>query len=123
MHSHRSRTLTTTSGVLTVTRPWYACPTCHHGFAPTDHILGIPAQARLSAILSAWVVELGAATTYREATRLLGQLTGLCVAADTIRVHTTAVGARVADAEAAAMGQVQATGEEAAPVMMQLITG
>ena len=55
-------------------------------------------------------------TTYREAARLLGRLTGLVVAADTIRVHTTAVGEQVAAVDEAAIAQVQATREAAEPV-------
>jgi hypothetical protein len=116
LHSHRPRTVTTTCGVLTVRRPWYACATCHHGFAPADQALGIAAHGRLSAGFQAWVVDLGATTTYRESARLLRRLTGLRVAADTIRAHTTAVGEQVATADEAAIVQVQRTREAAEPV-------
>ncbi len=115
-HSHRPRTVATTGGVLTLMRPWYACAGCQHGFAPADHTLGIPAHARLSTALQTWVVELGATTTYREGARLLTRLTGLSVAADTIRTHTTAVGEQLADADVRAIAQVQATREAAEPV-------
>lgn len=116
LHSHRPRTVATTCGVLTVVRPWYACVACHHGFAPADQALGILAHGRLSAAFQSWVVELGATTTYREGARLLGRLTGLTVAADTIRAHTTAVGEQVAATEEAAITHVQVTREAAAPV-------
>lgn len=111
MQSCRPRTLATTCGSLVLTRPWYACAACGRGFSPADLALGITAHARFSAALSAWLVELGATTTYREAARVLHRLTGLLVAADTIRVHTTAVGERLAVAEDAALAQVQATGD------------
>lgn len=114
LHDQRPRTIATTGGPLALVRPWYACPACRHGFSPADATLGIPAHARRSPALGAWVVELGATTTYREAARVLHRLTGLAVASDTIRAHTTAVGTRVADAEDAAVARVQATREAAA---------
>ncbi len=116
MHSQRSRTLATTCGPLTVVRPWYACPTCHHGFSPADQALAVPAPARLSPALQSWLVELGATTTYREAARVLTRLTGLVIAPDTLRAHTTTVGTHVAAADAAAIAQVQTTREAAEPV-------
>lgn len=116
LHSHRPRTVATIGGVLTVVRPWYACAACHHGFAPADQTLGIAAHARLSASFQSWVIELGAATTYREGARLLTRLTGLTVAADTIRAQTTVAGEQVAAADAAAIAHVQATREAAEPV-------
>ena len=115
-HSQRRRTLHTTCGALPLSRPWYACAACGHGFSPAVTALGVPSQARLSPALAAWLVTLGATTTYREAAPLLCQLTGLTVAADTIRAHTTAVGEQVAAADAGAIAQVQATREAAEPV-------
>lgn len=116
MQSRRPRTMGTTCGPLTFLRPWYVCPACGHGFSPADTTLAVPAHARLSPAFVAWLVELGATATYREATRLLERLTGLRVAADTVRAHTTVIGAQVADADDAALARVQATREAAAPV-------
>lgn len=115
LHDQRPRTVGTTCGPLRLVRPWYACPVCRQGFSPADATLALPAHARLSPALVAWLVELGATTTYREAARVLSRLTGLTVASDTIRAHTTAVGTQVADAEDAAIAQVQTTREAAAP--------
>jgi hypothetical protein len=106
----------TTCGPLTIARSWYACTACGHGFSPADATLAVAAHARLSPALQAWLVELGATTTYREAVRLLDRLTGLTVAADTIRAHTTTVGEQVATADDAATARVQATREAAGPV-------
>ena len=116
MQSRRSRTVQTTCGPLTLTRPWYACSACGRGFSPADTTLAVSSHARLSPALTRWLVEVGATTTYREAGRVLHCLTGLTVAADTIRAHTTAVGEQLAEADAAAIAQVQATREAAAPV-------
>ncbi len=116
LHSQRPRPLATTCGALTIVRPWYACATCQHGFAPADHALGVAPHVRLSPALEAGVVDLGAATTYREAAAVRGRLTGLAVAADTIRAHTTAGGEQIAAADAAAIAHVQATRAAAAPV-------
>ena len=116
MQSRRPRTVQTTCGSLTIVRSWYSCARCGHGFSPADHGLALPPQTRLSPALEGWLVEVGAATTYRDGARLLARLTGLSVAPDTIRVHTTAVGENVADAEVAAIAQVQATRDAAEPV-------
>jgi hypothetical protein len=109
MQGRRPRTVETTCGTLTLTRPWYACAGCRSGFSPADRGLGLPSQARLSPAFQAWLVELGATTTYREAARLLARLTGLEVAAETVRAHATALGTHLADADAAAITRVAAT--------------
>lgn len=117
MHGQRPRTLQTTCGALTVTRPWYHCPRCRRGFSPVDRLLALPARARLSAALEAWVVRLNVSTTQREAAALLTEITGLEVGMDTIRVHTTRVGTAVAEAEAAAIASVQRTQASPEPVV------
>lgn len=116
MQSRRPRTVHTTCGPLTLTRAWYVCTACAQGFRPADRTLAVGAHARLSPAFPAWLVELGATTTYREGAALLARLTGLAVAADTLRVHTIAVGEQLAGADDAAITQVQATREAVAPV-------
>jgi hypothetical protein len=116
MQSQRPRTLQTTCGPLVLTRPWYHCPACRHGFSPVDVTLDLPPRARIAPALQAWLVRLNVSTTQREAAALLTELTGLTVGMDTIREHTTAVGTAIADADAAAIGQVQTSGESAVPV-------
>lgn len=37
----RPKAVVTMSGPVSVKRAWYHCATCHHGFAPADHILGL----------------------------------------------------------------------------------
>jgi hypothetical protein len=116
MLAQRPRTLRTTCGPLTLTRPWYHCARCRHGFSPVDAALALPPVVRVSPALEAWLVRLTVATPPREAATLLTELTGLVVHPDTLREHTTAVGEALADADAAAIGRVQATREAADPV-------
>lgn len=116
MHSRRPRTVQTRCGALSFTRSWYHCTRCGHGFSPADRTLRLPARARISPALQAWLVRLNVSTTQREAAALLTELTGLTVGMDTIREHTTAVGTAVAAADAATIGHVQASGESAVPV-------
>lgn len=112
----RERTLRTSCGSLTFTRPWYHCSRCHHGFSPVDAALAVPPGARISPALEAWLVRLTVATPPREAAAVLTDLTGLVVHPDTLREHTTAVGEALAEADDAASAQVQATREAAEPV-------
>jgi hypothetical protein len=114
--SWRPRRVQTVCGPITVTRPWYTCRPCGHGFSPVDATLALRPRARLSDALVGWLVQLGATTTFREAAALLAELTGLAVAADTIRVQSEHCGTLLATAQDAAVAQVQARREAAAPV-------
>jgi Uncharacterised protein family (UPF0236) len=112
----RARRMRTTCGPIALQRPWYVCRPCGRGFSPVDATLGLPPRARLSEPLTAWVVRLGATTTFREAAALLGDLTGLAVAPETVRVHGERCGAALAAEQDAAAAQVLATREAAAAV-------
>jgi hypothetical protein len=109
MLGHRDRTIRTTCGPVTVIRPWYHCAPCRAGFSPVDATLAMPPLVRVSPALEAWLVRLAVATPPREAAGVLTDLTGLVVHPDTLRVHATAVGQALADADEAAIAQVQAT--------------
>jgi len=114
--SWRSRQVRTTCGPIRLHRPWSVGRPCGHGFSPVDATLALPPRARLSEPLTAWVVRLGATTTFREATALLADLTGLVVAPETVRVHSERCGAALAAAQDAAATQVLATQEAATAV-------
>jgi hypothetical protein len=114
--SWRPRQVRTVCGPITLVRPWYSCRPCGHGFSPVDTTLALSARARLSETLTAWLVRLGATTTFREAAALLVDLTGLEVAADTIRVQSEQCGTLLAAAQEAAVAQVQASREAAETV-------
>jgi hypothetical protein len=112
----RGRTVETRCGTVTLAVPWHHCAVCKRGWSVVGTTLGVPARARLSAGLHAWVVRLGATTDHREAAALLAELTGLAVGRDTVRRHTTAAGAALADAEDAALAEVERTRAAAEPV-------
>ncbi|HET8646062.1 MAG TPA: hypothetical protein VFO85_11255 [Vicinamibacteria bacterium] len=112
----RIRRVRTVCGPIAIARPWYRCRSCHRGFSPVDACLDLAPRARLSATRRGWVVRLGATTTFREAAVLLEELTGLAVAADTMRAQSEGCGTALADAEDGAVAQVLATQEPAATV-------
>ena len=111
VHQQRSRTVQTVCGALTVRRPWYHCAACRRGFSPADTVLGIMPRARLSTGLHTWVVRLGATAPFREAARLLTDLTGLDVAPDTVWTQTGAAGRALRATEQGAITHLQATRE------------
>ena len=112
----RPRTVATVCGLVHFERPWYRCRGCGESWAPVDASLGLEQRTRLSAGLTGWLVQLGAATDFREAAALLGQLTGLEVAAETVRQHTEALGIALEATEQAASATVATTREAAEAV-------
>jgi hypothetical protein len=114
--SWRPRQVRTACGLITLRRPWYVCRPCGHGFSPVDATLALAPRARLSETLTAWVVRLGATTTFREAAAVLEDLTGLGVAPDTIRAQSERCGTVLAATQDAAVAQVLATQDAAAEV-------
>ena len=109
----RPRTVTTVCGALTVERPWYHCRRCQHGWSPTDTTWKLTPRARISAGVADWLIDLGASTSFVDAQRDLERLTGLEVAAETIRQYTEQRGTALETAEQAAAQTVQRTQEAA----------
>ena len=116
VQSWRPRQVTTICGVLTVERPWYHCAACRHGWSPADAVWELGTRTRISASLADWLVDLGATTSFLDAQRELGQLTGLKLAAETIRQYTDKRGMALEEQHAQARAQVARTGEAAAPL-------
>jgi hypothetical protein len=116
VQSWRPRQIQTACGPVRLSRPWFYCRPCRQGFSPVDVVLDLKPGAHLSTGLRQQVVELGAATTFAEAERLLAALTGQHVAAETIRHHTEQAGATLETEQQAQLAQVQQTGEAAVPV-------
>ncbi len=114
--AQRQRTLRTTGGPLTCTRPWYHCARGRHGVSPVAATRLVPPVVRSSPAVAAWWVRRTVATPPRAAAALRTDWTGLVVHPDPLREHTTTVGAAPADADAAAIGRVQATRAAADPV-------
>jgi hypothetical protein len=115
VQSLRPRQAQTRCGPVTLTRPWYHCRPCRHGFSPADATLGLAPHARLSPGLQDWVVHLGTAVPYREAAALLQLLTGQAIAPDTVRAQTTTAGTVVEAANQQAIAHVQASREAVEP--------
>lgn len=113
VQSWRERTVTTVCGAITTARPWYHCERCRRGWSPTDRAWGLAPRERISAGLADWLIDLGASTSFADAARELGKLTGLAISAETIRQHTEGRGAALEAAEEAAIRTVQATREAA----------
>lgn len=88
----RPTTCRTLLGPLTITRPYYLCPSCHHGFAPTDQQLGWCPGGR-SAALDELLALLGATQeSFAQAASVLERLSLVHLAPNTLRSATHALG-------------------------------
>jgi hypothetical protein len=97
-------------------RPWYHCRRCQHGWSPSDCTWDLAPRERISAGVADWLVDLGAATSFADAPRELGQLSGLVVSAETIRRYTEERGTALEVVDAMAAQTVLQTQEAAAPL-------
>jgi hypothetical protein len=112
----RERTLTTRCGPVTVPTLRYHCSECRQGWSGLETPLGVPARARMSPGLERWLARLGGVTDFREASELLAEYTGIDLGAETVRRHSARVGTALADAEDAALADVERTREAIGPV-------
>ena len=74
--SYRDKVIDTVLGPVTLTRAWYHCAACGHGFAPRDAGLGV-AGASMSPGLRAMNDQAAAAGPFAKAARLLEDLAGV----------------------------------------------
>lgn len=86
------RRLLTRHGEITVARRYYSCPSCRHGFAPLDPLVGLDTGAT-SPTVRAWMAHLAALAPFELAATTLHELTGLSVSPATIERVAVAVGA------------------------------
>ena len=84
-------------GPVTLTRAWYHCAACGHGFAPRDAGLGV-AGASLSPGLAAMNDQAAAAGPFAEAAGLLEDLAGVRLTAKRVERAAEASGAAQAAA-------------------------
>jgi hypothetical protein len=103
----RARAITTVLGPVQVTRAWYHCAQCRHGFAPRDGQLGI-SGASLSPGLAEMVALAGAEVPFGRAAALLAGLAGIRVTARTIERSAEASGAAARAAGAAEAAAIRA---------------
>jgi len=113
--SWRKRQVQTVCGRISLTRTWYVCTSCGRGWSPTDEALGIAAQQRVSAGFEAYLVRLGAVTSFRDAVTVLELLSGWHVSPETVRQHTETAGRLSELQQQEAIGQVERTGESFQP--------
>ncbi len=107
----RDKTITTVLGPVRITRAWYHCGQCRHGFAPRDRQLGI-SSGSLSPGLAEMTALAGAEVSFARAAALLAGLAGITISARTIERSAEATGAAArtaAETEAAAIVARQIT--------------
>jgi hypothetical protein len=73
--AYRDKVIDTVLGLVTLTRAWYHCAACKHGFAPRDAELGV-ASASMSPGLEAMNDRAAAARPFAGAAGLLEDLAG-----------------------------------------------
>ncbi len=103
--SYRDKTVDTALGPVTLTRAWYHCGACGHGFAPRDGELGVAGQT-MSPGLAKMTDRAAAAVPFVPAARLVGELAGIQLTAKRLGRHAEADGqaaAAVTEARAAAI--------------------
>jgi hypothetical protein len=111
VHAWRQRQMLTTVGILQWERPWATCPRCRDSFGAGDATLGVAPYQQQSAGVTALLVALGRATSFREAAALLRLTTGLVVSRECLRLTVEAVGRAVADRQDAVVAHY-ASGSE-----------
>jgi hypothetical protein len=102
----RPKTVTTVLGPVRITRAWYHCAACQHGFAPRDRQLGLRASGALSPGLAEMSALAGAEVSFTRAAALMAGLAGVTLSPRTIERSAEAAGAAAraaAQAEAAAI--------------------
>jgi len=102
-HQPRPAQVLTVLGPVTITRPYYWCRACHHGFAPLDQQVGCCAGS-ISAGLAELLALLGAqADSFEAAAAVLEKLTLVRVGPTLVREATETLGQVVSQVEAAAV--------------------
>jgi hypothetical protein len=96
-------------GPLHLTRAYYLCPTCHHGFCPLDQQLGFCAGSISAAPMGhpdELLALLGCQFSFAHSAALVARLSLVEVSANRCRQSTEALGQRVAETEEAQREQV-----------------
>jgi hypothetical protein len=96
--SYRTKVIDTVLGPVRLTRAWYHCPACKHGFAPRDIELGAHG-ASLSPGLAAMTDTAAAAAPSARAAALLDDLAGITLTVKRIERAAEASGAATAAAQ------------------------
>lgn len=94
---YRDKSFDTVLGLVTLSRAWYHCAACKHGFAPRDAGLGV-AGTSMSPGLAAMNDKAAAAVPFAEAASLLQELAGIRLTAKRAERAAEASGTAVAAA-------------------------
>jgi hypothetical protein len=78
-------------GTIVINRPYYLCPTCHHGQAPVDQQMGFCAGG-ISAGLDEILALMGSRGPFEDAVGTLGRLTLVTVSPNTCKTSTETLG-------------------------------
>jgi len=103
--SCRDKAVDTVLGTVTISRAWYHCAACGHGFAPRDAELGVAGQT-MSPGLARMTDRAAAAVPFAAAAKLVGELAGITLTGKRAGRRAEADGqaaARVTAAQAAAI--------------------
>ena len=98
--SYRDKVIDTVLGPVTLTRAWYHCAACKHGFAPRDAELGV-AGTSMSPGLTAMNDRAAAGVPFAKAARLLAELAGVALTVKRVERAAEADGAARATASRA----------------------
>jgi hypothetical protein len=125
VQSRRTRQVQTRVGPIRLQRWWHHCWRCGHGWSPPDQALRLAPYQQTSDGLARWEAALGAITTFREAARLLADLAGVQVGAETLRSQAERIGTELEGHERRTMAHVEQfhepPAEEHAPAPSQLV--
>ena len=91
----REKAFTTALGRMTLSRAWFHCRECGHGFSPRDRALGL-AGGSLSPAPRRMVGLAAAETSFARAGLMLGELAGIRIGAKQVERHAEALGRDVA---------------------------
>ena len=111
----------TALGPVPLDRSYARCPACEQGFFPADRLLGL--QGWLTARALRMACHAGVADPFRKAERLLSELAGWSVDADTLRRRCHAQAAHAAASRAERTGLLQAFAQAAGDYELHLDAG
>ncbi|MGO8885165.1 MAG: hypothetical protein ACLPUO_05505 [Streptosporangiaceae bacterium] len=95
--SYRDKTFDTVLGPVTLSRAWYHCKECRHGFAPSDAELGVAGET-MSPGLAKMSARAAAAVPFTPGAGLAGELAGIKLTGRRLGRHAEADGATAAAA-------------------------
>ncbi len=96
----RDKTITTVLGPVTLSRAWYHCAACKHGFAPRDAQLGVAGATQLPGLAEMNALA-GAEASFTRAAALIAALAGITISPRTIERSAEATGTAACAATAA----------------------